>query len=367
MARSRLKSSRIRFWLVLPAVAAVLAFVPLPAWTVDDFYSRGLYPWWQRALTTLSNLVPIAVLDILIVAAAILVVIRVVLLVGVVRNEGVMDALLEVSKRVIRAAAVFVIVFLFAWGFNYRRVPLASTLGPSPTPSVAALQSAIADANALAASLRSRVASQPDITFEDVARDLRAPMNAALETLNRPVLGTPGRPKYSLILTPFFRLSGTNGMVNPVALESLVDPGLLPIERPFVLAHEWAHLAGQADEAEASAVGWLACMRGGPALAYSASLFLIMEAVGDLPSAARRPAIARLEAGVRQDLERIADRVRRDQEPRVQRAAFKVYDEYLRANQVADGTASYGRALSLILSSPLRDALNDYRSVTTSR
>jgi hypothetical protein len=367
VARSRLKSSRIRFWLVLPAVAAVLALVPLPAWTIDDVYSRGVYPWLQRALTTVSNLVPIAVLDLLIIAAAITIVVRVVFLVGVVRNEGVMDALWEVTKRVIRAAAAFVIVFLFVWGFNYRRVPLASTLGPSPTPSVGVLQSAIADANALASSLRARVASEPDLTFEDIARDLRAPMNAALETLKRPALGTPGRPKYSLILTPFFRLSGTNGMVNPLALESLVDPGLLPIERPFVLAHEWAHLAGHADEAEASAVGWLACMRGGPALAYSASLYLIMEAVGDLPSAARRAAFTRLEAGVRQDLERIADRVRREQEPRVQRAAFKVYDEYLRANQVADGTASYGRALSLILSAPLRDALNDYRSVATPR
>ena len=57
----------------------------------------------------------------------------------------------------------------------------------------------------------------------------------------------------------------------------------------------------------------------------------------------------------------------------MQRTASRVYDEYLRANRVADGTASYGRALSLILSSPLRDALASYpvveqehRSKTTS-
>ena len=49
------------------------------------------------------------------------------------------------------------------------------------------------------------------------------------------------------------------------------------------------------------------------------------------------------------------------QKPRVQQAAFKVYDEYLRANQVDDGVKSYGRALTLILSAPLRDSLNDYR------
>jgi hypothetical protein len=44
----------------------------------------------------------------------------------------------------------------------------------------------------------------------------------------------------------------------------------------------------------------------------------------------------------------------------VQRTASRVYDEYLRANRVADGTASYGRALQLILSPAFRDALSSY-------
>jgi Protein of unknown function (DUF3810) len=82
-----------------------------------------------------------------------------------------------------------------------------------------------------------------------------------------------------------------------------------------------------------------------------------------LPPAARKVALSKLEAGVIKDLEMIARRVRQQQKPRVQRAAFRVYDEYLRANQVEDGTASYGRAVSLILSAPLRDALNDYKAV----
>ena len=44
-------------------------------------------------------------------------------------------------------------------------------------------------------------------------------------------------------------------MLNPFGLETIVLPDLLPYERPFVVAHEWAHLAGHADEAEASAIG----------------------------------------------------------------------------------------------------------------
>ena len=46
-------------------------------------------------------------------------------------------------------------------------------------------------------------------------------------------------------MTPFFTWTGVDGMINPLALESIVHPDLLPFERPFVLAHEWAHLAGK--------------------------------------------------------------------------------------------------------------------------
>ena len=148
-------------------------------------------------------------------------------------------------------------------------------------------------------------------------------------------------------------------MINPIALESIVHPDLLPFERPFVLAHEWAHLAGQADEAQASAVGWLACMRGTPALAYSASLYLIMEAASALPGENRQIAMKQLDPGVRADIDAILLRLQKGK-PTVQRTASRVYDEYLRANRVADGTASYGRALSLILSAPIRDALSGY-------
>ena len=143
--------------------------------------------------------------------------------------------------------------------------------------------------------------------------------------------------------------------------KDLIDECLVPFERAYVLAHEWAHLAGHADEAEASAVGWFACMHGPPALAYSASLYLVLESAGAMPPDIQRQAYSKLDAGVRADLSAIGERMRR-QKPEVQQAASEVYDRYLRANRVADGAASYSRALSLILASPIHDALNEYTS-----
>src|SRR5262249_4783727 len=60
------------------------------------------------------------------------------------------------------------------------------------------------------------------------------------------------------------------------------------------------------------------------------------------------------------DLEAIARRMEREK-PVVRRAAFQMYDRYLKANRVDDGVASYSRALKIILSPPLHDALGTYR------
>jgi len=217
------------------------------------------------------------------------------------------------------------------------------------------------EASALAGQLRPVILSEGELTYEAAAAALADPMNAALADLNRTRLRRPGRPKTSLLLTPFFTWSGVNGMIDPLALESIVHPDLLPFERAFVLAHEWAHLAGQADEAEASAVGWLACMKGTPQTAYSASLYLVMEGMSELPGESRRRLWPQIDPGVRRDYDAVVQRMTRQQKPQVQATATRVYDSYLRANRVADGTRSYSRALTLILAPPLRSAIAGYQ------
>jgi hypothetical protein len=56
-----------------------------------------------------------------------------------------------------------------------------------------------------------------------------------------------GVPKRSL-LNAYFTRAAVDGMTDPFFLEILINQSLLPFERPFVVAHEWGHLAGFADE-----------------------------------------------------------------------------------------------------------------------
>jgi hypothetical protein len=354
----------VRFWVLATLFALALIMIPVPGWVVEELYSRDTYPWLQDVLTAGTNVLPFALLDVLLIGGGLAVLFRIVRLVNVVGQRGFVDAVWEGVRRVIRAAAVLVILFYWGWGFNYRRPSIEAALPGAATvrPTEDLLQLAIVDANSLATRLRPVVVTQREVTYDDLTGALLPQLNDALKRVGRPPLQRGGQPKYSFVLRPFFTSAGITGMINPLGLESIVHPDLLPYERPFVLAHEWAHLSGQADEAEASAIGWYACMLGDVPFAYSASLYLIMEASAKLSPAAHRTAWARLDTGVRTDIEAIAARMRR-QDPVVQRTTSQVYDGFLRVNRVADGTDSYSRAVAFILTPPLRDALSTYDAI----
>jgi len=150
--------------------------------------------------------------------------------------------------------------------------------------------------------------------------------------------------------------------VDPLLLEVLVNPDLLPWERPFIAAHEWSHLAGFADESEASFVGWLACLRGHAASQYSGWLFVYWEVIGDVGTKERDEVNAALQEGPRRDIAAVAQRLRKGQLPLLRNASWAVYDQYLRANRVDEGIRSYGEVVTLILRTRFDDGYRPVRA-----
>jgi hypothetical protein len=150
-------------------------------------------------------------------------------------------------------------------------------------------------------------------------------------------------------LGPYFRWTTVDGMINPVGLEVLQNPDLLPFERPFVAAHEWGHLAGYADESEASFVGWLVTVQADVPSQYSGWLFLYWQLSAELDQDARARVAGTLAPGPRKDINAIVERLRRGQLPWLRTAGWRVYDQYLKANRVEEGVRSYGAVVTLIL------------------
>jgi hypothetical protein len=170
------------------------------------------------------------------------------------------------------------------WGFNYRRLTISFNLRSGPATPMTAdfLQAGISDANALATRLRLGTSTGEVLSFEEVVKELGDPMNQALSQLNREPLATPGRPKYSLLMTPLFMWTGVDGMINPFALETIVHPICAVRAAVRARARVGASVGGSG-EAEASAVGWLACMHGLGAARLQRESVSIVEARVALP------------------------------------------------------------------------------------
>jgi hypothetical protein len=345
----------------LVAAAVILAIVPLPPSLVERWFSTGLYPRIQHVLTPLSNRIPFALFDLLVVAAVVAVV---VLLVGAGVRARAQRSLRPVVRSLGRLAiwaACAYLVFLFFWGFNYRRVPMTARLDVSPgaatSEAVVALGlDAVNRLNALYSQAHTAGWREPE--WRDA--QLRAAFTAVQHTLTDAPPAVPGRVKPT-IFGPYFRWTNVDGMVDPFALEVLVNPDLLPWERPFVAAHEWSHLAGYADESEASFVGWLTCLHAGPAAQYSGWLYLFWEINGEVGARDRARLLDALAPGPRADVDAIAARLRRGQIPILRNTSWVVYDRYLKANRVDAGIRSYGEVVTLILHARFADGWTPIR------
>ena len=333
------------------ACAAALAFTPTSAPLVDRLYSRGAYATLQPLVTSASSLTPFAWLDVLLAGAFLWLVIRcrrVMQIAGPLRRRA---ALLLTGDLLVALAALY-LVFLGMWGMNYRRLPITATLDFDrarvtreaverfATRAVGELNrlydAAHADPSATATLAAVRVRLAP--AFANAQRNLGASR-----------LARPGLPKRSL-LSPFFRWATVDGMVNPFGLEVLVNPDLVPVERPFVVAHEWGHLAGWARESEASLMGWTTCLEGDETAQYSGWLSMYLQVRRDVSSETLARLDASLARGPRADLAAIAKRLAAGQ-PAVQRASWSAYDRFLKANRVEEGVRSYDEVVMLVVGS----------------
>jgi hypothetical protein len=350
---------RVRGWWLLPLVVVALFVVPWPTWMIEFGYTRMVYPRIQQVVTSFSNLTQLAIMDVGLPILAVFLGLVAWRLVRAWRERGLGSGVWEASRRIVRMASLLALAFLLLWGLNYRRMPLEETLrgGATEAPTVDGLVTLARHAAASAGPLR-EAALRESADYADIAARLQPTFQAGLQRLGLPAMRVAGRPKVSHLLTPFFTAAGVTGMVNPVALESIVHPDLLAFERPMVLAHEWAHLAGVADEADASAVAWLACVTGDAALAYSAHFFVVLETASALPPAEWRTIRATLAPGVIEDIAALRTRLLR-QEPVVREAAFTVYDSYLKTNRVDDGVRSYSRVLRVLLTPPMLEVIGD--------
>jgi hypothetical protein len=304
----------------------------------------------QTSLAPVTGLLPVAALD---VAVGVLV-LGVAAVVPAIRR-GVVGWRSAVAACAVAAATAW-LVFQMLWGWHYQSPTLEQRLAAPTT--------ARADAGAARSAERARAVTAHAVDrlnalyVEAHARPWPTgePARAAIADTLREVVGELGvrwSPVFPLPRTTmvdrYFRWAGIDGMTNPFGLEVLLNSRLLDVERPHVLAHEWAHVAGFADESDASFVAWMAGVRAGGQQEYAAWLGVVPHLFGALSATDRTALLEAMGDGPRSDLRAIAARAS-ERWPALQEWAWGVYDRFLKANRVAEGVARYDAVTRLILS-----------------
>lgn len=166
-------------------------------------------------------------------------------------------------------------VFHWFWGFNYYRQPLTETLGAKDIQ-LNELKS-LADSLLLNAQTY-REANPEDaegnFTFDTYSFSEVSPQRIITEVeIDIPYKTLPNWSyKKASLFSSMMRYWGITGYFNPFTNEAQYINGVPTHELPFTLAHEQAHQAGYAPEAEASFIGYLTCIQSQNAdLKYSAN------------------------------------------------------------------------------------------------
>jgi hypothetical protein len=235
------------------------------------------------------------------------------------------------------------LIFFWCWGLNYHRPSLATKLDIRIPQ----------DSDGAVDEFRKAAAQEINRLYGDVARApydevrIRARASERVAHIVRIIDGADWRAtarlKTSLLANPWFGMAGIDGLFNPFGHEPIINSRLLEIERPFIMAHELAHVRAYPNEGDANLVAVLATlMSGDPHLEYSGWLhlwFYLQEPGTD----------ALLDEGPRQDLQRIAERMRSQQVRWVSNLQAAVLDLYLKANSVPEGIRSYSQVLLLAI------------------
>ena len=318
----------IRIWF-LP-LCSLLTFISswiavYPPALVERWYARGAFPRISRLAGVFADVNPVAWLDIWIIA-------------------GLIVAVILVRKRrwawILNIVAVLYLIFFWFWGLNYHRQPLASKLAVEGARMQRDAMEAFAEvaANELNRLYRENRSDDELRMREEADRRVRR----VIEVIDGTDWQSARRIKVSWLANPWFRAAGIEGVFNPLGHEPVVYNSLLDVERPFVIAHELAHVRGYPDEGDANVIAAFATlMSPDPAFQYSGWLSLWFYL--------RTSEIEKLlDTGPRNDIERILERARREQIRSISDFQRSLLDIFLKANSVQEGVRSYSRVVLLV-------------------
>ena len=316
------------------AAIAVRAAAPSPQW-IEHRYSNGAYPAIDRVVRACTQPLPFCAGDVLFAIAVVWLARYWALALRRAPGRRRAAAAARAALRTFSVACAIFVWFVAAWAYNYARVPLAQKIpthdARTDEDSVARFADRVSDE----LSRYADAAHRAPLDDARIARRLQPTFDAVTRRLGNVADFAPPRVKPT-VFQPMMTLSATSGFTDPWTHEINLDRDAFDFERPALFAHEWAHVAGFADESEANFISVIACTTArDPFLRYSGWVLVWF----NLPSDVR--VTHRMSRRAYDDIVAVRNRYLKNANPTVEHVQRVAYDRYLKSNHVKAGYGSY--------------------------
>ena len=309
---------------------------------VDKVYSTGIYPVISQVFSFISRRVSFSIWDIfwVFLIALILVGFFLILLRKIRFGWFV--------RRILCIGAILYAYFYLSWGYNYFRPDIGHRLNWKNTVTDEQQFRAVLDSLIARSSRYNIVISASDYHLIDSLVERSYAENSHILKIRYPN-GTR-RPK-TMTFSSFFVKSGVSGYFGPFFNEIHINGKLLPMDYPFVLAHEKAHQFGITSEAEANLYAFVICINSGDRrLMYSACQSLLLYFLRDSSKLKDyKEILKRIDEKVIGDLRYRQEYYLSLQNEKLAEMQETANDVYLKANKIEDGVMNYDRVVALLL------------------
>jgi len=328
-------------WLALATFGLTEVFYRYPGVT-ETVYSQTFYPIIAFLLSFLSKWVSFSLDDAF---YALLAVFLIVLLLLVIFRKIKFGRFILI---VVQTLAICYVLFYWFWGFNYYRTGINDRIQiarskPDSVEFVRVFEQLIAQTNSEYCSFES--ISKPEV---EALVESSYEKHSSFLNLKYPQ-GT--RIPKPITFSNFFAKASIAGYYGPFFSEVHLNDSLLMIEYPQVLAHEFAHQFGITSEAEANFYGWLVCSQSDSKyLQYSANISMVnyflsqarhLHNFPDLVHQISKPVIV--------DIRKVQKHWESMRNEKIDKAAGKVNDVYLKTNKIEKGIEDYFGVVQFVM------------------
>ncbi|MEN6589159.1 MAG: DUF3810 domain-containing protein [Proteiniphilum sp.] len=335
-----------KYLLIVGGVLLLTVFIFSRSPMLSEGYMRTVYPVIATVFSFISGIFPFSLYDLFIVAALLWFTGKILF---VILRKIPVNAFLFALVRFI---VIVVAWFYFGWGVAYFRDDFYTRNEVREVPfdkenlrNVAIRF--IGNANLF-------YGASHDMNKEDVREELEHSYLRLQRTLSLPYPNGKRRVK-AMIFESFYTKMGVSGYFGPFFNEIHVNNYGLPFTYPFTLAHEMAHQYGIAPESEASLYAFIICASSSdPVVRYSAYVsvlgYLLRDARRLLPDD-YESLISAIRPEIIADLQRNSEHWMAARNETLSDTQDKMYDVYLKTNQISSGRDNYSEVVGLLVSS----------------